>query len=863
MPKTTLSDLKLRFKTGARPTGSDFVNLIDTLEDATALAEEANSRITLDSTIQASLQAEITSRISALSTKAEQSAVDSLATLVATKANQSSIDSLSSAITAKAEQSALDFVSLSLSTKADKTDISNFVTSSQVDSRLSTLIGTAPANLDTLGEIATKLSSDESLASALTTTVSSKASQSSVDSLSSSVATKADQSTVDSLATVLLSKANQSSLNTLSSTVSSLVTGVSSVAGRTGAITLTANDVNLGNINNTSDINKPISNAVSIALSSKADSSTVTAAINQEKQDRISSDNTLEGMINLEISNRIASDAAILNELHLISGSTPINRTYSELLSLQGAFTPGASYRITDFRTRHLIYNTSTFCEGPVEPLVVTAVSSNSLSIIATSEEFPQDIIYYKLVADSIFQSGEYDRGIIFFRNDTIKDIQMWEDWRAVKSRRWSKGPVFIVVGESQSGTNRPEFLSTSIVSEATFQFRVEIESPTTFRWKKGWNLDDGNPWLGSLPISVNPQTIANGILIKFGDTTGQVVGDCWALTCEGNHFGIYDTDLGFGYIDVLPINNSRDPQKSKMISVGSNYEPKPSNIVIGAEYDVTSAELSNYGIELGPYCKDMTFGRNVNCIWVKGTYGDLEIQRESTHIEIGMCGDGTIIGERCSAINIGQNSARTIIESNVSNVMVEDNLVDTHIYSSNTSYGAIKNESRLLLNSTMRISDSLNDNNILRIQTGDQGIINGAISLQANNFYFDGIGDSPSVNFTGLSKIHGVFHKSIIDLGSISGTAYIDVLSGGTLVKCSLIGTVIFQIGNLPSALTLSTEILLFITSNDETVVWPSGTIWPNGTSPSLSVSGTDIISLTTIDGGASFFGKVVSQGY
>ncbi|MCU0689707.1 MAG: hypothetical protein MUE97_08210, partial [Phycisphaerales bacterium] len=46
---------------------------------------------------------------------------------------------------------------------------------------------------------------------------------------------------------------------------------VQSVAGRTGAVTLAKGDVGLGNVDNTADANKPISNAVSTALAGKSD----------------------------------------------------------------------------------------------------------------------------------------------------------------------------------------------------------------------------------------------------------------------------------------------------------------------------------------------------------------------------------------------------------------------------------------------------------------------------------------------------------------------------------------------------------------------------------------------------------------
>jgi len=48
---------------------------------------------------------------------------------------------------------------------------------------------------------------------------------------------------------------------------------VSSVAGRTGAITLTKADVGLANVDNTSDLNKPISTATQTALNNKSDTS--------------------------------------------------------------------------------------------------------------------------------------------------------------------------------------------------------------------------------------------------------------------------------------------------------------------------------------------------------------------------------------------------------------------------------------------------------------------------------------------------------------------------------------------------------------------------------------------------------------
>jgi len=68
-----------------------------------------------------------------------------------------------------------------------------------------------------------------------------------------------------------LSSAVQTKLNT----VASGGNDVTSVAGRTGAVTLTKSDVGLANVDNTSDANKPVSTATQTALNLKADASAV------------------------------------------------------------------------------------------------------------------------------------------------------------------------------------------------------------------------------------------------------------------------------------------------------------------------------------------------------------------------------------------------------------------------------------------------------------------------------------------------------------------------------------------------------------------------------------------------------------
>lgn len=55
--------------------------------------------------------------------------------------------------------------------------------------------------------------------------------------------------------------------------------GVSSVNTRTGDVTLTKTDVGLANVDNTSDLNKPISTATQTALDAKANTTDVGAKV--------------------------------------------------------------------------------------------------------------------------------------------------------------------------------------------------------------------------------------------------------------------------------------------------------------------------------------------------------------------------------------------------------------------------------------------------------------------------------------------------------------------------------------------------------------------------------------------------------
>lgn len=146
-----------------------------------------------------------------------------------------------------------------------KADVVTTYTKTEVDNRILDVVGAAPAALDTLAEIAAQLQSDESAAAVLTNTLAAKADQAYVDT---QLATKVDIVSGKGLSTEDYTTTEKTKLFGIEA--GAQVNTVTSVAGKTGTVALVKVDVGLGNVDNTSDLNKPISTATQAALDLKA-----------------------------------------------------------------------------------------------------------------------------------------------------------------------------------------------------------------------------------------------------------------------------------------------------------------------------------------------------------------------------------------------------------------------------------------------------------------------------------------------------------------------------------------------------------------------------------------------------------------
>ena len=174
-------------------------------------------------------------------------------------------------------------------TAAPGTNSTQLANTAFVNSAIDALINGAPGALDTLKELADQLSSDESTAAALVTTVAGKAPLASpvftgiVSGITSSMVglgnvpnlSFSGSNTGDETTATIKTKLGVTTLsgsNTGDQDLSGLVAKTTTVNGHalSGNVAVTATDIGLGNANNTRDADKPISTATQTALDAKA-----------------------------------------------------------------------------------------------------------------------------------------------------------------------------------------------------------------------------------------------------------------------------------------------------------------------------------------------------------------------------------------------------------------------------------------------------------------------------------------------------------------------------------------------------------------------------------------------------------------
>jgi len=100
----------------------------------------------------------------------------------------------------------------------------------------------------------------------------------------------------------------------------------------------------------------------------------------------------------------------------------------------------------------------------------------------------------------------------------------------------------------------------------------------------------------------------------------------------------------------------------------------------------------------------------------------------------------------------------------------------------------------------------------------------------------------------------YGETVNALGDLGG--GTDDIDLTAGNVVSATVSTATQTFTFSNPPATGTAGSFTLFLTNGGSQTVNWPASVDWAGGTAPTLTSSGVDILTFTTIDGGTIWYG-------
>ncbi len=100
-------------------------------------------------------------------------------------------------------------------------------------------------------------------------------------------------------------------------------------------------------------------------------------------------------------------------------------------------------------------------------------------------------------------------------------------------------------------------------------------------------------------------------------------------------------------------------------------------------------------------------------------------------------------------------------------------------------------------------------------------------------------------------------YGETVNAIGAIGGgTQDIDLTLGNVVTGTVDTSETTFTFSNSPTTGTAGSFTLILTNGGSQTVNWPAAVDWAGSTAPTLTTSGIDVITFTTIDGGTIWYG-------
>lgn len=234
----------------------------------------------------------------------------------------------------------------------------------------------------------------------------------------------------------------------------------------------------------------------------------------------------------------VPSDVNQLTDTSGLFTGVPITAEDLETLMDAGELVPGRNYIITDFAQAYNIFDGGTMNIeeekiGTAEVLFVKAVSTTKLHHEARSAMRPQDIIHFslKLLDDRDIGFGDGAgtpcanfKGMIYYRKDTVQNVETHYDFRHIKFRRWAVDAELYEDGAYATYTGQVSGMTTDVTLTAD---TIGVVGNTISL------VGDGVKTIAALISDWNSTYPANTVTVTAGDDT-QIPDEKVLLTLDG-----------------------------------------------------------------------------------------------------------------------------------------------------------------------------------------------------------------------------------------------------------------------------------------------------------------------------------------